>query len=77
MRRGPVIESPAGEPLPLGMVASLLDLLDQPILVSDRTGRILLANSLGTQRLAAQGLTLEPNTNLFSDLLQIAPQVIV
>jgi signal transduction histidine kinase len=59
------------------MVANLLDLLDQPILVSDRTGRILLANSLGTQRLAAQGLTLEPNTNLFSDLLQIAPQVIV
>ena len=60
----------------MSVVANLLDLLDQPILVSDRNGRILLANSLGKQRLAAHGLTFEPNLNLFSDLLQISPKVI-
>jgi signal transduction histidine kinase len=60
----------------LSVLASLLDLLDQPILVSDRTGRILLANSLGKQRLATRGLTLEPNLNLFSDLLQISSKEI-
>jgi signal transduction histidine kinase len=76
LRRGPVIESLAGETLPLSVVANLLDLLDQPILVSDRTGRILLANSLGKQRLAALGLTFDANLNLFSDLLQISSKVI-
>jgi len=77
LKRGPVIEPPVGEALPLSVVANLLDLMDQPILVSDRIGRILLANSLGRQRLAAHGLALEPNLNLFSDLLQIDSKVIV
>jgi signal transduction histidine kinase len=58
------------------VAANLLDLLDQPILISDRTGRILLANSLGKQRLATNGLTLQPNLNLFSDLLQISSKAI-
>jgi signal transduction histidine kinase len=77
LKRGPVIEPPVGEALPLSVVANLLDLMDQPILVSDRIGRILLANLLGRQRLAAHGLALEPNLNLFSDLLQIDSKVIV
>ncbi|MGD0906447.1 MAG: HAMP domain-containing sensor histidine kinase [Candidatus Acidiferrales bacterium] len=76
MRRGPVVESPSGEALPLSVAANLLDLLDQPILISDRTGRILLANSLGKQRLATNGLTLQPDLNLFSDLLQISSKAI-
>jgi len=76
LRRGPVVESPSGEALPLSVAANLLDLLDQPILISDRTGRILLANSLGKQRLATNGLTLQPDLNLFSDLLQISSKAI-
>ncbi len=77
MRRIPVIESPGQEALPFNVTASLLNLLDQPILISDRTGRILLANLRAKQKMADRGFTLEPNLNLFSDLLRIKSQVVV
>lgn len=57
-------------------MAGLLDLLDQPILVSDRTGRVLMANARGKQRLAAHGFAVDASPNLFSDLLQINPRAI-
>jgi signal transduction histidine kinase len=57
-------------------MASLLDLLEQPILVSDRFGRILQANVLGKQRLESLGFSSESNLNLFVDLLRIDPKLI-
>ena len=76
LRRGPVIELPANEPIPASVIASLIDLLEQPILISDRTGRILQANSRGRQRLASHGFSIDSHLNLFSDLLRINPNVI-
>ena len=75
MRRGPVIELPSHEAIPASAIAGLLDLLDEPILVSDRSGRILQANARGKQRLAYHGFPFESNLNLFSDLLRISPSV--
>ena len=75
LRRGPVIELPGNEAVPASAVASLLDLLEQPFLISDRSGRILQANARGKQYLASHGFPLEPNLNLFSDLLSINPNV--
>jgi signal transduction histidine kinase len=77
LRRGPTVESPANETLPLSLLANLLDLLEQPILVSDRTGRILLANLRGKQRLEFHGFTFDANVNLFSDLLRLHQKVIL
>jgi signal transduction histidine kinase len=77
LRRGPTVESPANETLPLGLLGNLLDLLEQPILVSDRTGRILLANLRGKQRLESHGFTFDANLNLFSDLLRLHQRVIL
>ncbi len=71
MRRGPVIELPANETFPPSLVAGLLDLLDHALLISDRSGRILLANSRAKQQLDAHGLSFESNLNLFSDLLRV------
>jgi signal transduction histidine kinase len=76
LRRGPVIELPANEAIPASVIASLLDLLEEPILISDRSGRILKANTRGKQRLASHGFSFESNLNLFSDLLRIDPNVI-
>ncbi len=73
MRRGPVIELPTNEAVPATVIASLLDMLEQPILVSDRFGRILQANVLGKQKLGSLGFTSESTLNLFSDLLRISP----
>jgi signal transduction histidine kinase len=66
----------SSEAVPASVIASLLDLLDQPILISDRSGRILQANAPGKQRLSNHGFSLEPNLNLFTDLLRIHPGVI-
>jgi signal transduction histidine kinase len=76
LRRGPVIELPAQEAIPASVIASLLDLLEQPILISDRSGRILQANLRGRQRLESHGFSFESNLNLFSDLLRIDPNII-
>jgi signal transduction histidine kinase len=77
LKRSPVVDSPASDMLPLSVTANLLDLLEQPILVSDRTGKILLANLRGKQRLASNGFAFEANVNLFSDLLRVNPKVIL
>src|SRR6202171_4261625 len=77
LKRGPILESPANETLPLSLLANLLDLLEQPILVSDRTGRILLANVRGKQRLESQGFKFDANLNLFSGVLHLHQKVIV
>ena len=77
MKSGPTMELPANEMLPLSLLANLLDLLEQPILVSDRHGRILLANVRGIQRLESQGFTFDPKLNLFSDVLRLPHKLIV
>jgi signal transduction histidine kinase len=76
LRRGPVIELPASEAIAPSVIASLLNLLDQPIIITDRSGRILQASTSGRQRLSALGFPVESNLNLFSDLLQVSPSVI-
>jgi signal transduction histidine kinase len=76
LKRGPVIELPTHEAVPASVIASLLDLLEQPILVSDRSGRILQANVLGKDRLESLGFTSESSLNLFHDLLRIDSKII-
>jgi signal transduction histidine kinase len=77
LKRVPVIDAPVTDALALSVTSNLLDLLEQPILISTRNGKILLANSLGTGRLVSYGFTPEANSNLFSDLLQVSPKEIL
>jgi len=77
LKRGPILESPANETLPLSVLANLLDLIEQPILLSDRTGRILLANARGEQQLQSYGVKVDSNSNLFTDVLRVSPKEIV
>ena len=51
-------------------------MLEDPVLVSDRSGKFLLANVRGKERLAAHGFTFGPELNLFTDLLQVSSKVI-
>jgi signal transduction histidine kinase len=77
LKRGPILESQANETLPVSLLASLLDLVEQPILVSDRAGRILLANARAKQRLEFHGFTFDANLNLFSDVLRVQQRIIL
>lgn len=76
MKRSPIFESPANESLSLISLASFLNLLEQPILISDRTGRFLMSNLHGERQLAAHGFAFDPTLNLFTDLLRISPKEI-
>jgi len=76
LSRSPIIMLPANESMPVSSLATFIDLLDQPILVADRSGKFLLANRQGKERLAAHGIAFGPAANLFSDLLQISPKEI-
>ncbi|MGH9681891.1 MAG: histidine kinase dimerization/phospho-acceptor domain-containing protein, partial [Candidatus Acidiferrales bacterium] len=76
MKRSPMVESPASESLSLNSLASFFNLLEQPLLVSDRAGRFLLATPQGEKRLAAHGIAPNSSWNLFADLLQTSPRII-
>ena len=76
MKRGPVLELPGNEAIPASVIVSLLDLLDEPILISGRSGRILQSNERARKRLESHGFPFQSNFNLFSDLLRIHPNVI-
>jgi signal transduction histidine kinase len=76
LKRGPVIDLADSEAIPASAIRSLLDLLEQPILISDRSGRILQANPRARQRLESHGFSVKSNFNLFSDLLHVHPNAI-
>ena len=51
------------------LVASLLDAVDRPLLVSDRRGLLLFSNLHAQDVLLSKGLESKPDLNLFQDLL--------
>jgi signal transduction histidine kinase len=69
MTARPPAEQPAPAVTVFGVMASLLDSMDRPLLVSDRIGTILFANVHAQDRLAAAGLPSTDRLNLFRDLL--------
>ncbi|MFY9585603.1 MAG: hypothetical protein WAR21_14040, partial [Candidatus Acidiferrales bacterium] len=77
MQRGAEVEQLTGGSLPFSVLASLLDALDRPLLVSDRGGRILFANLRAQRCLNARGIVSPTQVNLFSELLHIDPKVIL
>ena len=72
---GSVVTSSMSEPqtpdVPLGLVARLLDTLDKSLLVSERSGRILMVNSLARKCLDSLQLGDHSTLNLFTDLLEV------
>jgi signal transduction histidine kinase len=73
---GSVITSPIHQPrppedIPLELVTRLLDTLDRSLLVSERSGRILMINSLARKCLDSLQLGDLSRLNLFTDLLEV------
>jgi len=61
-------QQPTSGQVSFHLVASLLDALDRPLLVSDRRGKVLFTNLQAQETLRARQLT-EPDVNLFLDIL--------
>ena len=77
LRRVPVFELPTNESIPASAIGGLLDLLEESVVIADRSGRVLQTNRGGKQCLASHGFSLDANLNLISDMLHIHPTVIV
>lgn len=67
--KGATIDQQGSAPAAFQLLTSLLDALDRPLLVSDRSGRILCANLHAQDRLHAVGLGAREDLNLFSEIL--------
>lgn len=69
MSKSATAERPKANEGVLQPVASLLDALDRPLLVSDRNGKLLFKNLHGHEYLRALASKEKPDLNLFSDIL--------
>ena len=56
---------------PLGLVRGLLDTIEKPMIVAERSGAVLLVNTLAKQFLESQGCSATPGLNLFNDVLRV------
>ena len=63
--------------LSVGVVTRLLDSLNESLLIAERSGRILLANSHARKCIEAHGFSEFSQLNLFTDLLQADPKQIL
>jgi signal transduction histidine kinase len=57
--------------LPLGFVRGLLDTIDKPLIVAERSGNLLLINIRARQFLESSGPAITPGFNLFGDYLKV------
>ena len=64
------MEQPSQALTLLGVMASLLDAMDRPLLVADRVGTVLFANVHAQDRLTTGGFPPAEEINLFRDLLK-------
>ena len=66
----PISEERNRTTLPLGFVNGLLDTIEKPLIVAERSGNLLLVNSRAKQSLESHGYATIAGLNLFKDILQ-------
>jgi signal transduction histidine kinase len=67
----PMSEARNRTALPLGFVRGLLDTIDKPLIVAERSGNLLLINIRARQFLESSGPAITPGFNLFGDFLKV------
>jgi signal transduction histidine kinase len=78
VRRGTSVEEQLGESasFPLSHLGGLLNLVDQPLLVVDRGGHLILANPSAERFLDLRAPEYSRGSNFFTDLLRVDPKVV-
>src|SRR5437660_5551387 len=62
--------------LPLGFVRGLLDMIEKPLIVAERSGNLLFVNTRARKGMESRGYMAIQGLNLFGDLLQVEPRKI-
>jgi signal transduction histidine kinase len=76
LEKGVTVDQQSAGPSVFALMASLLDALDRPLLVTERGGQILFANLHAQDHLRSAGLDSSNSLNLFRDLLHAEPKLI-
>ena len=66
----PMSEAGNRAAVPLEFVRGLLDTIDKPLIVAERSGNLILINSRAKQFLESWGIPISPSLNLFNDFLK-------
>src|SRR5467141_154740 len=72
----PMLEEGNRTVLPLSFVSGLLDMIEKPLIVAERSGNLLFVNSRARQGMESRGYTAIQGMNLFGDLLHVEPRKI-
>lgn len=64
-----LLEHQSGQTVSLALVSSLLETLDKPVLIAERSGRLILTTMQSRQSLGTQGFLETDRVNLFDDIL--------
>ena len=70
MAQGMAIDPQVSNQAALQLVSSLLDAVDRPLLVADRSGRILFKNLHAQDKLRSHGFDSRPDVNLYDHVLR-------
>jgi len=62
-------EHPQGLSMPIALVHGIMDAIEEPLLVADRSGNLLLANEPARKHLATRGFSEPLGVNLFGGVL--------
>src|SRR5882757_10673918 len=57
--------------LPLGFVSGLLDMIEKPLIVAERSGNLLFVNIRARRCMESRGYTAIQGLNLFGDVLHV------
>jgi signal transduction histidine kinase len=71
LSRAGTAEKPAAGQISFQLIASLLDAVDRPLLVAERSGRLLFTNLHAQDALHARAMQPKPDLNLFRDILGV------
>ncbi len=77
MDKSSTIEQKATSAGVFHLMASLLDALDRPLLVADRTGQVIFANLHAQDQLSTDHTSASGTLNLFKDLLHVNAQEVM
>jgi signal transduction histidine kinase len=69
--RSGTAEKPAAGQINFQAIASLLDAVDRPLIVAERSGQLLFTNLHAQDALHSRGLQAKPEANLFRDILRV------
>jgi signal transduction histidine kinase len=71
LSRSGTAEKPVAGQINFQLIASLLDAVDRPLLVAERSGLLLFTNLHAQDALHARGIHPKPDSNLFRDILRV------